>query len=52
MMYNTRDYWVFGFCPSSGTLKNTTIRKLICFRFQVMECEIPAPLGPLEKAGD
>jgi hypothetical protein len=22
MMYNTRDYWVFGLCPSSGILKN------------------------------
>jgi hypothetical protein len=22
MVYNTQDYWVFGLCPSSGTLKN------------------------------
>jgi hypothetical protein len=23
MVYNTRDYWVFGLCPSSGIVKNT-----------------------------
>jgi hypothetical protein len=27
MVYNTRDYWVLGFCPSSGILKNATFRK-------------------------
>jgi hypothetical protein len=26
-----RDYWVFGHCPSSGILKNTTFRKLDVF---------------------
>jgi hypothetical protein len=28
MVYNTRDYWIFGPSPSSGILKNTTLRKL------------------------
>jgi hypothetical protein len=28
MIYNTRDYWVFGLSPSSGILKKTTFRKL------------------------
>jgi hypothetical protein len=31
MVYNTRDCWVFGFCPSSGMLKNITFRKLDLF---------------------
>jgi hypothetical protein len=38
MVYNTQNYWVFGFCPSSGIskLENTTFRKLgvsetLCF---------------------
>jgi hypothetical protein len=29
MVCNTRDYWVFGLCPSSGILKNTTFRELV-----------------------
>jgi hypothetical protein len=28
MVYNTRNYWVFGLFPSSGILENTTIWKL------------------------
>jgi hypothetical protein len=28
MVYNTREYWVFGLRPSSDILKNTTYRKL------------------------
>jgi hypothetical protein len=34
MVYNIRDYWVFGLCPLSGILKNTkstTFRKLDLF---------------------
>jgi hypothetical protein len=31
MVYNTLDYWVFALCPLSGTLKNTTFRKLALF---------------------
>jgi hypothetical protein len=31
MVYTTRDCWVFGICPSSGMLKNTTFRKLGLF---------------------
>jgi hypothetical protein len=26
IVYNTRDYWVFGLCPSSKILKNITFR--------------------------
>jgi hypothetical protein len=28
MMYNTREYWVRGLCPSSVILKSTVFRKL------------------------
>jgi hypothetical protein len=28
MLYNTRDYWGFGLCPSSRIPKNTTFREL------------------------
>jgi hypothetical protein len=31
MVYNTQNYWVFGFFPSSGILDNTTFRKLDLF---------------------
>jgi hypothetical protein len=31
MVYNTQNYWVFGLFPSSGTLENTTFRKLDLF---------------------
>jgi hypothetical protein len=31
MVYNTRDYWTFGLCPSFVILINTTIRKLDLF---------------------
>jgi hypothetical protein len=24
MLYNTKNYWVFGLCPSSGILETTT----------------------------
>jgi hypothetical protein len=33
MVYNIRDCWVFGSCPSSGILKNTMFRKLDLFPF-------------------
>jgi hypothetical protein len=28
MVYNTQNFWVFGLFPSSGSLENTTFRKL------------------------
>jgi hypothetical protein len=28
MVYNTSDYWVFGFYPPSGILKRTMFRKV------------------------
>jgi hypothetical protein len=31
VVHNIRDYWVFGICPSSGIIKNTTFRKLNLF---------------------
>jgi hypothetical protein len=31
MVYNTRDYWIFGLCPLSGILMNTTPQKLYLF---------------------
>jgi hypothetical protein len=31
-VYDTWDYWVSGLCPSSGIIKNTTIRKLDLFQ--------------------
>jgi hypothetical protein len=31
MVYNTRDYWVFGFRPSSNILKNKIFQKLDLF---------------------
>jgi hypothetical protein len=50
MVYNTRDSWVFGLCPSSGILKNTTFRKLDLFPSAGKGWETPALLGPLERA--
>jgi hypothetical protein len=32
-VYNTQNYSVFGFCPSSGILKNTVFWKLDLFLF-------------------
>jgi hypothetical protein len=32
MTYNTRDYWVFGLCPSSGIQKNTKEHNISFFR--------------------
>jgi hypothetical protein len=32
MVCNTPDYWVFGLCPTSGILKDTTIQKLDLFQ--------------------
>jgi hypothetical protein len=45
MMYDTQIYWVFGFCPSSGILKNLRSQPFgnwVCFRPQVRE-EIHTP---------
>jgi hypothetical protein len=39
IVYDTRDYWVFGLCPSSGILRNTkeydVSAEWICLRPQV-----------------
>jgi hypothetical protein len=44
-----QNYWVFEHRPSSGILKNTTLRKLDLFPFLSVG-ETPTLLGPLEKA--
>jgi hypothetical protein len=47
IVYNTQTHWVFGFCPSSGILKNYKIQRFgnwICFRPQVRG-ETPNILG-------
>jgi hypothetical protein len=31
MVYNARDYWVFGLCPSSSMQKNARFRKVDLF---------------------
>jgi hypothetical protein len=40
MVYNSQNYWVFGLCPSSGTIeiyKTQRFGNWICFRPQVIE---------------
>jgi hypothetical protein len=32
---NSRDYWVFGFCPLPSILNNTSFGNFVCFRPQV-----------------
>jgi hypothetical protein len=52
MVYNTQDYWAFGFCPLSGILKtqkNTTFQKLDLFPSLGEGWESPTLLGPLER---
>jgi hypothetical protein len=50
----SRNYWVFGLCPSSGILettsKNTAFRKLGLLLSSGDEGETPTLLGPLERA--
>jgi hypothetical protein len=60
LVYNTRNYWVSGLCPSSNILKNTKFRKLGLFPSSdemvgastlLDQIEIPNfnPMGPLER---
>jgi hypothetical protein len=51
MVHDTRNYWVFGLCPSSGILKkldNTAFWKLDLFPSSG-EGETPTLLEPLER---
>jgi hypothetical protein len=49
MVYNTRDYWVFGLCPSYDTPKDTTFRNLDLISVHRWRGERHLPLmGPLE----
>lgn len=32
MVYNIRDYYVYGFCPSSAIVKKTALRGTVCFQ--------------------
>jgi hypothetical protein len=54
MVYNTQDYWVFGFCPPSdilkGTNKHTAFRKLDLFPSSCEEWETLTLFGSLETA--
>jgi hypothetical protein len=50
MVYNTRDHWVLGLCPSSGILKNTTFLKMDLFPSSGEGGGTPTLLGPLETA--
>jgi hypothetical protein len=53
MVYDIQDYWVFGLCPSSGTLKtqkNTTFRKLNLFPSSDGGIEDTYSVGPLRKS--
>jgi hypothetical protein len=51
MECKTKNYWVFGLCPSTGILKTRKQRfgNWICFRPQVRG-DTPALLGTLERA--
>jgi hypothetical protein len=50
MVSNTRNYGVFGLCPSSGILKNTTFRQLDLFPSSAERWETATLLGPLGRA--
>jgi hypothetical protein len=50
MVYNTQDYWDFGLPTSSGSLKNTTSRKLDMFSSSVERIRALTLLVPLERA--
>jgi hypothetical protein len=47
MVYNTKDYWVSGLCPSSSVLENTKFQKLDLFPPLGEVREKPTLLGPL-----
>jgi hypothetical protein len=49
MVYDTRDYWVFEFCPSS-VIENTAFRKLNLVSSSGKGEKAPTLLGPLERA--
>jgi hypothetical protein len=51
MVYNTRNYWVFGLGPSSGILKpkKTAFRKLDLY-LSSREGETPTLSDPVERA--
>jgi hypothetical protein len=48
MVYNTRQYWIFGLCPSSDIQKNKTFRNLNPFPSSGEGVETPVLFGPLE----
>jgi hypothetical protein len=52
MVYNTQNYWVFGFFPSSSIVETRKQRfgNWIFFCPQVREGKKPTQLGPLERA--
>jgi hypothetical protein len=51
MTYNTKNYWVFGLCPSSGILKTRGHSVLETGLFLSSgEWETPTALGPVERA--
>jgi hypothetical protein len=52
MVYNTKNYWVSGLCPSPGILNNFNIafRELDPFSSSGEGREAPAVMGPLERA--
>jgi hypothetical protein len=53
MVYNTQNHWVYGLCPSSGSLntrKHNFFSKLGLFPSSGDRRETHALLGPLESA--
>jgi hypothetical protein len=51
MVYNTQNYWIFGFCPSSGILKTREHNVSETGSVSVLrKGETPTLLGPLERA--
>jgi hypothetical protein len=53
MVDNTRDYWVFGLCPTSGILKYYRTERFgncVCFLPQVRGLETSALSGQLGRA--
>jgi hypothetical protein len=53
VLYNTQNYWVSRFCPSSGVLtgKKTSFRKLDLFPSSGEERETPTLLALIERIG-
>jgi hypothetical protein len=50
MVYNAQDYWDFELSTSSGSLENTTSRKLVMFSSSEEGIGKPTLLVPLETA--